>query len=139
MSFNSCNGRDVDPLVVVATPTADTLLAGSIVEFKIWTASVEGRVLTIDISAFNAETGRKQIEVLNIDKTRWESYWETSTPEISVDTLKHLFRFLAEDSLGNVAEWQCPIVLYRPKAEDPPSESEGDKDDKGGKDDKDKK
>ncbi|MBO4476319.1 MAG: hypothetical protein J5737_06335 [Bacteroidales bacterium] len=115
MTFNSCNGRDVDPLVVVATPSADTLQAGSIVEFKIWTASVEGRVLTIDISAFNAETGRKQVEALSIDKDRWEGYWETTTPQISADTLRHMFRFLAEDSLGHTAEWQCPIVLYRPK------------------------
>ncbi len=110
----SCSGN-VDPLVVIAYPSADTLNAGNLVEFKIWTKSVEGTVRQVEVSSFNDEQGRKAEEILSVDRNEWNGAWETRTPAISVDTLKHVVSFKASDTLGNEAEWDCTLILCRPK------------------------
>ena len=97
----SCSERDASDIVVLVKQYADTVNAGSKVDFLIDAFTTHEKITRITFASFDETFGYTDLGFIEPETSRWTDHFYYDAPYLSVDTSTVRIKFIVDDNIGS--------------------------------------
>lgn len=111
IALASCGGRDASDVLVFVKQYADTVDAGSKVDFLVSAFTIHEKIVRVSFESFDETYGAVDLGYVEPDVASWEDHFYYDAPFLARDTATVRIKFTAEDKAGFSAKEECRLVV----------------------------
>ncbi len=104
LSLAGCSEKDASDIVLFVTPSSYSVSGGDRMYFDVTSMTIHDYVALFEVSSFDAENGRQDLDVIEPKTKRFSYRYEYVVPAMEVQGAVVEMMFCVTDNLGNRSE-----------------------------------